>query len=259
MVYFDRSVSVEQHVGMTKSVNSTNSCLKLKRINQNRRTSFSLPNHLNIPACEQSRYAIIDVVILIAVIGACGFLFYPYARILGHKTIELGVEVLNAVGEELVRAPMVFACLGLAIIFASMALVAILVWADRKCGRPDCQGLRAAAEFDIQLETEETVKKSNSLTKTVLKKGLFELPLDHNKELEAELKQMAPPNGRAILIFRARCGCPVGRLEVPGHRKPRKVKNHHSSPQIVRTRNQIRTRPAGQRGGPSILRSPPAS
>lgn len=223
MVYFDRSISVDQDMDMAKSVNSATPCLKLKRINQGKRISNS-PYHFNIPACEQSRYAIIDVVILIAVIGACGILFYPCARILGHKTVELGEEVVDAVSEEIVRAPMVFACLGLGIIFATLALVAIILWADRRCGRPGCLGLRTAAEFDIQLETEETVKKSTCLAKSVLKKGLFELPLDHNRDLEAELKQMAPLNGRAVLIFRARCGCPVGRMEVPGARKSRKVK-----------------------------------
>jgi hypothetical protein len=42
--------------------------------------------------------------------------------------------------------------------------------------------------------------------------------------LEAELKKMAPANGRAVLVFRARCGCSVGRLEVPGTKKPKKIK-----------------------------------
>ncbi|KAL2492437.1 Uncharacterized protein Adt_28065 [Abeliophyllum distichum] len=56
------------------------------------------------------------------------------------------------------------------------------------------------------------------------RKGLFELPRDHHRELEAELKKMAPPNGRAVLVFRARCGCSVGRMEVPGPKKSRKVK-----------------------------------
>ncbi|KAI3452294.1 hypothetical protein Pfo_008959 [Paulownia fortunei] len=226
MVCFDSSISVEQHIDMAKSVNSTGPCLKLKQINQfrnNKRTSDTL-NHLNIPACEQSRYAMIDVVILIAVIGACGFLLYPYAKILAQKTVELGEEVVDVVSEEIVRAPMVFGCLGLSILFAAMALVAITVCTDSRCGKPGCRGLRKAAEFDIQLETEESVKKSTCLAKNALKKGLFELPRDHHRELEAELKKMAPPNGRAILVFRARCGCSVGRMEVLGPRKSRKVK-----------------------------------
>ncbi|MCD7467776.1 hypothetical protein HAX54_005395, partial [Datura stramonium] len=30
---------------------------------------------------------------------------------------------------------------------------------------------------------------------------------------------MAPPNGRAVLVFRGRCGCSIGTMEVPGPRK----------------------------------------
>ncbi|KAL0431719.1 UNVERIFIED_CONTAM: hypothetical protein Sradi_0797900 [Sesamum radiatum] len=225
MFCFQCSIPVDQHIEMAKSVNSGDPCLKLRQINQfkNRRASSS-PNHLNIPGCDQFRSAIIDVIILIAVISACGFLLYPYAKILAHKTIELTEEVVDVVIEEIVRAPMVFGCLGLSIFFAVMALVAIMVCTDRRCGKTGCRGLRKAAEFDIQLETEDCVKNSNFQDKSALKKGLFELPRDHHRELEAELKKMAPPNGRAVLVFRARCGCSVGRLEVPGPRKSRKVK-----------------------------------
>ncbi|KAK4426204.1 hypothetical protein Salat_1388900 [Sesamum alatum] len=227
MFCFQCSIPADQHIEMAKSLNSTDPCLKLRQINQfkNKRASISSsPNHLNIPACDQSRSAIVDVIILIAVIGACGFLLYPYARILAHKTIELAEEVVDVVIEEIVRAPMVFGCLGLSIFFAVMALVAIMVCTDRRCGKMGCRGLSKAAEFDIQLETEDCVKNSNFPAKSALKKGLFELPRDHHRELEAELKKMAPPNGRAVLVFRARCGCSVGRLEVPGPRKSRKVK-----------------------------------
>ncbi|KAL0709537.1 hypothetical protein Bca4012_016515 [Brassica carinata] len=44
----------------------------------------------------------------------------------------------------------------------------------------------------------------------VRKKGLFELARDRRRELEAELKKMTPVNGRAVLVFRAKCGCCVG-------------------------------------------------
>lgn len=216
---------------MAKSANSADPCSKSKQINgqfnnKGRRNSISL-NQLNIPACDQSRYAVIDVAILIAVVASCGFLLYPYALILAHKTFELGEEVVDVVSEEIIRAPMVFGCLGLSILFAAMALVAIAVCTDNRCGKKGCRGLSKAAEFDIQLETEESLKKSACLSDTSsssLKKGLFELPRDHHKELEAELKKMAPPNGRAILVFRARCGCSVGRMEVLGPRRSRRFK-----------------------------------
>ncbi|KAK4409862.1 hypothetical protein Sango_0059200 [Sesamum angolense] len=168
-------IPVDQHIEMAKSVNSGDPCLKLRQINQFKNRSSSSPNHLNIPACDQSRSAIIDVIILIAVIGACGFLLYPYAKILAHKTFELTEEVVDVVIEEIVRAPMVFGCLGLSIFWPSLAMVCT----DRRCGKTGCRGLRKAAEFDIQLETEDCVKNSNFQAKSALKKGLFELPRDH--------------------------------------------------------------------------------
>ncbi|XP_075497480.1 uncharacterized protein LOC142546224 isoform X1 [Primulina tabacum] len=224
MVFFQSSISVEQHIEMAKSVNSTDPCLKLRQINQfhkNKRIS-NATNQLNIPACEQSRSAVIDVVILIAVVGACGFLLYPYAQILTRKSIELGEEVVDVVTEEIVHSPLLFGCLGLSILFSAMALVGIMVCTDRRCGKHGCHGLHNAPEFDIQIETEDCLKKPDYLEKAALNRGLFELHRDHHRELEAELKKMAPPNGKAVLVFRARCGCPVGRMEVPGPRKYRK-------------------------------------
>ncbi|XP_073296162.1 uncharacterized protein [Primulina huaijiensis] len=226
MVFFHSSISVDKHIEMPKSVNSTDPSLKLRQINQfhkNKRTS-NATNQLNIPACEQSRSAIIDVIISIAVIGACGFLLYPYVQILAHKSIELGEEVVVVVTEEIFHSPLLFGCLGLSILFSAIALVGIMVCTDRRCGKRGCCGLHNAPEFDIQIETEDCLKKPDMLEKAALNRGLFELHRDHHRELEAELKKMAPPNGRAVLVFRARCGCSVGRMEVPGPRKSRKVK-----------------------------------
>ncbi|XP_059670351.1 uncharacterized protein At5g19025-like [Cornus florida] len=226
MVCFHNSISVDQHMDMSKSVNSTDSGLKLRQIHhvQKNKKSPNSPNHLNIPACERSRSAVVDVVILIAVIGACGFLLFPYIMLVFYKTAEIVGEIVYVVQDEILRAPMIFGCLGLSILFAVIAVLAITVCTSRKCGKPGCPGLRKAAEFDIQLETQECVKSSNNLPKDGVKKGLFELPRDHHRELEAELKKMAPPNGRAVLVFRARCGCSVGKMEVPGPKKSRKVK-----------------------------------
>lgn len=39
--------------------------------------------------------------------------------------------------------------------------------------------------------------------------------------LRAELRKMAPVNGRAVLLFRLRCGCPVAKLEAWGPKKGR--------------------------------------
>ena len=186
--------------------------------------SSSSPNCSNFQACDGSRSAVIDVVLFIAVIGASGFLLFPYAQIISIKIFEITGIVMYVLREEVSNAPLVYGSMGLSILCAALAAWALLVCTSRKCGNPNCKGLRKAAEFDIQLETEECVKNSASLGKDGVKKGLFELPRDHHRELEAELKKMAPTNGRAVLVFRARCGCSVGRLEVPGPRKIKKIK-----------------------------------
>ncbi|XP_057481756.1 uncharacterized protein At5g19025-like [Actinidia eriantha] len=219
MVCFHSSVPVNQPIGMANSVNQTDLCSK----SRNKKVPNSL-NQLSIPACRQSRSAAIDVLILIAVVGACGFLLFPHVKLLTSHTIQIFRNLIVVVREEVLGAPMIYGCLGLSISCAVIAALAITVCTTRKCGKPGCRGLRKAAEFDIQLETEECVKGSSGLGKDGVKKGVFELQRDHHRELESELKKMAPPNGRAVLLFRARCGCSVGRMEVPGTKKSRKVK-----------------------------------
>lgn len=196
---------------------------QLGKINQTQKKK-NMPNSKN-HSCQQSRYALIDVMILIAVIGAFGVLLYPSVNLLVNEISEFLRLISSEVKEEIFEAPALYICLGLSILFAGIALCAVAVCTGRRCGKPGCRGLKKAAEFDIQLETEDCVKNSNPTPKDgVNKKGLFELPRDHHKELEAELKRMAPPNGRAVLIFRGRCGCSVGTMEVPGPKKTRKVK-----------------------------------
>lgn len=228
MVCCESSIlSVDQEITVAKSQNSTDPCLNLGKINQmqNKKNMPNSKNHSSIPACQQSRYALIDLMILIAVLGACGVLLYPSVNLLVNNTGEFLRLISSEVKEEIFEAPALYICLGLSILFAGIALCAVAVCTGRRCGKPGCRGLKKAAEFDIQLETEDCVKNSNPTAKDgVNKKGLFELPRDHHKELEAELKRMAPPNGRAILIFRGRCGCSVGTMEVPGPKKTRKVK-----------------------------------
>lgn len=204
-----------------KFKNSAGPFLKLRQINQ-------LDKKKNMPNtdCEQSHSVIIDVVILIAVLSASGVLLYPYINFLGNTLFEFFGEVADVVKDEVLRAPMVFICLGLSILFAVIALLAVTVCTTGKgCGRPGCRRFRKAAEFDIQLETEDCLKKSNVSPKNGAgKKGIFKLPRDYHQELEAELKRMAPPNGRAILVYRGRCGCSIGTMEIPGPRKSGKIK-----------------------------------
>nr|XP_009781179.1 PREDICTED: uncharacterized protein At5g19025-like [Nicotiana sylvestris] len=114
-------------------------------------------------------------------------------------------------------------------------IILIVIWEiidlrSRKCENPNCQGLRRAVEFDIQLESEDCIKCLPSdrdlNSSSFYDYGVKPLELgEERKELEAELKRMAPRNGRTVLIFRAPCGCPAGRLEVWGNKKIRRIKN----------------------------------
>lgn len=232
MVSFRSSITLDKQLVMSKLVNLTE--LSSSKLRSNNRKGPNSPNQLSIPDCQQSQSAAVDLVICVAVIGALGFLLSPYVTPLAVSAIKIGTEGLYAVeegayaiGEEILQAPMVYGFLGLGTLCALVAMLAIIECTIRKCGKPGCRGLRKGAEFDIQLETEECVKNSSAcLTKDCVKKGLFELPRDQNRELEAELKRMAPPNGRAVLDYKARCGCSVGRMEVPGPKKHRKVKKY---------------------------------
>ncbi|PPD76925.1 hypothetical protein GOBAR_DD26154 [Gossypium barbadense] len=229
MVNFLSSISVcnsvDQASIMANSLNSNDFLMNSKSSSSRKqKVSTNSPSCLKIPSCERSRSAAIDVFILIAVIAACGFLLFPTIKCMSLKLIELIEAAFYLFKEEIVRTPMIYASIGLGFSCAAIATWILLLCTNRKCRNPNCRGLRKAAEFDIQLETEECVKNSNTLVKDGAKRGLFELPPDHHKELETELKKMAPVNGRAVLVFQARCGCSVGRLEVPGPKKQRKVK-----------------------------------
>lgn len=225
MVCLHTSISVCNSVDqppttiMSNSVNTND----LHPKSRNKKVPNS-PSCLKIPVCEGSRSAVVDVVILIAVVAACGFLLFPYVKFVILKSTELIGAVYDLVKDEILTSPLIYGSIGISFSCAAVAAWVVLLCTSRKCGNKDCKGMRKAAEFDIQLETEECVKNSSSLGKDGVKKGLFELPRDHHRELEAELKKMAPVNGRAVLIFRARCGCSVGRLEVPGPKKQRKIK-----------------------------------
>jgi len=71
-------------------------------------------------------------------------------------------------------------------------------------------------ELDIQLETEQCVRTlSTPIVDELRWNRRVELGQDP-KELEAELQRIAPPNRRAILNFRAPCGCPLETLEASG-------------------------------------------
>lgn len=171
--------------------------------------------------CDNTPMAVIDAVMLLAVVIAIGFLLIPYLKLL---LLEMGAMLHPAAS-----------CLPAAAFFGAAVAVAAVVVAwellghhARKCGKPRCRGLKKAVEFDIQLETEECVRgRPGPAARSALLAAAGARPVDlgdDQRELEAELRKMAPPNGRTVLIFRAPCGCPKGRMEVWGAKKVRRIK-----------------------------------
>lgn len=178
--------------------------------------------------CERSPFFALDIVMVIVVLGAFGFLVVPYVNLVYHETVEVLPMLLDVIGDVIYEAPMAY-IVGLIVAFSGV-IFSIVAWEiievkSRKCGRRDCKGLRKAVEFDIQLESEECVKYSSLRRKVDNQYGVMPLELGKDyKELEVELKKMAPLNGRTVLVFRAPCGCPAGRLEVWGAKRVRRIK-----------------------------------
>ncbi|KAL9289909.1 putative ribosomal protein L34Ae [Arabidopsis thaliana] len=72
-----------------------------------RNKSSSSPTCSKFPVCDGSQSAAIDVVILIAVITACGFLFFPYVKLITLKSIEVFSDLSLLVKQEILQNPIV--------------------------------------------------------------------------------------------------------------------------------------------------------
>lgn len=194
--------------------------------NPSRRRRFT-PDSLNPLSnefCHRSPLAAVDLVILVSVIVSSAFLILPYLKLL---FCELLPAAHGAIVDLILEEPLPYV-VGFVTVVVGVIVALLIDVRMRRCGNPKCKGLRRAVEYDIQLETEACVKHSPPPLHVDAYRdlnGLRELELgEDRKELEAELKKMAPVNGRTVLIFRAPCGCPLGRMEVWGHKKVRRIK-----------------------------------
>ncbi|GER41217.1 ribosomal protein L34e superfamily protein [Striga asiatica] len=187
-----------------------------------RRFSTNSLNPFSDHLCNHSPLAALDFIILLSVLASLAFLIFPYFKLFLCDLLPILYGfLLNLVLDDPIPYFIGFVSVLIGIVLA-VAVDARL----RKCGNPHCRGLRRAVEYDIQLETENCVKYSPTPSEDYVdnnEAAQLELGQDQ-EELEAELKKMAPPNGRTVLIFRAPCGCPAGRLEVWGPKKVRRIK-----------------------------------
>ncbi|PIA24763.1 hypothetical protein AQUCO_35100001v1 [Aquilegia coerulea] len=181
--------------------------------------------------CKHSPSATLDILILILVLFSCTFLIISYFTYIFQSLSQILPPLFLSHSSSFHQFP-VFYILGF-LIFFTISIVTVEIcfsYRSRKCEKPGCKGLKKALEFDIKLETEESLKKSETSSSS-LSKEIDSLPwkggTPSNPDYEclrSELRKMAPPNGRAVLLFRAKCGCPVAKLEAWGAKRGRKHK-----------------------------------
>ncbi|KAK4746209.1 hypothetical protein SAY87_012521 [Trapa incisa] len=196
----------------------------LSSTNSAKSTSLG-PNHsssCSSSLCRHSPSATLDLLILTVVVLSGTFLVSSYfsyifnslSILLSHPTIHLHVDL-----------PVIPYALGF-LVFFSVALLSFECFCGsrpRRCQRSGCKGLKKSMEFDLQLQTADCIKSGSKDIDKLPWKGGTETNPDYEC-LRAELRKMAPPNGRAVLLFRAKCGCPVAKLEGWGPKKSRRHK-----------------------------------
>jgi hypothetical protein len=172
----------------------------------------------SIPCRHTPSSATFDVLILLLVLFSLAFL-------LASTLAPLLYSPLAAAALASASASAALPYLAAAAALAGAAFLSCWRLPRRRCRNPRCRGLRKALEFDVQLQTEEAVRSGGGSTiggaDAAMWREIEALPWKgghggSNPDYEclrAELRRMAPLNGRAVLLFRNRCGCPVAKLE----------------------------------------------
>ncbi|KAJ4969532.1 hypothetical protein NE237_016233 [Protea cynaroides] len=191
----------------------------------NRRHSSSTNHNSSASTllCKHSPSATLDILILILVLFSCTFLVTSYFSYIFRSLSQILPSLLVSHSAAFRDSPFPY-ILGF-IVFFTIAVVAVEIccsYRSRKCQNPGCKGLKNAMEFDLQLQTEDCLKSSSKNIDNLPCKGGEGNP-DYDC-LRSELRKMAPPNGRAVLLFRTRCGCPVAKLEAWGPKRGRRHK-----------------------------------
>uniref|UniRef100_A0A0D9WG64 Ribosomal protein L34e superfamily protein n=1 Tax=Leersia perrieri TaxID=77586 RepID=A0A0D9WG64_9ORYZ len=167
--------------------------------------------------------ATLDLLILLLVLFSVAFLL---ASSLAHVSRSLSPLLASpAAAAVLASGAAAMPYLGAAAALAGATFLSCSRLPRRRCRNPRCRGLVKALEFDVQLQTEEAVRAGTGSTTggadAAMWREIEALPWKggqggNNPDYEclrAELRRMAPPNGRAVLLFRNRCGCPIAKLE----------------------------------------------
>ncbi|KAK4283630.1 hypothetical protein QN277_000560 [Acacia crassicarpa] len=159
--------------------------------------------------CKHSPSATLDLLIFVLVIFSGAFLLSSYFSYIFNSLSILLAQSAPQI-YQYPRIPYVLGFLALFVVSALVTQHCCGVYL-RKCGKPGCRGLKKAMEFDLQLQSEESLKSGCDDFEKLPWKGGSEDNPDYEC-LRSELRRMAPSNGRAVLLFRSRCGCPNAKL-----------------------------------------------
>ncbi|KAA8548583.1 hypothetical protein F0562_000267 [Nyssa sinensis] len=217
------------------SSSSSSSSPSLSKPNHhNKKPSPSNPSHCSSSSssssllCKHSPSATLDILILILVLFSGTFLITSYFSYIFQSLSLILPSLLLSHSITLPDFSIPY-LLGFVFFFISVVILFEICcgYRSRKCENPGCKGLKKAMEFDLQLQTEECLRSAAAAVREI-----DELPWKGGSEgnpdyecLRVELRKMAPPNGRAVLLFRGKCGCPVAKLEGWGAKRGRRHKN----------------------------------
>nr|XP_010938747.2 LOW QUALITY PROTEIN: uncharacterized protein At5g19025 [Elaeis guineensis] len=215
---------------MSSSSSSSSSSKSKRNPNPSPNSSNHVPNSSCLLPCRHSPAATLDLLILVLVLFSCAFLIISSVSHLARALSLLLLPLLRPLAASFHATPLPYlAAFFLPLLLAAAVIAAVELshrahpwwpfWRRRRCGNPRCRGLRKAFEFDVQFQTEEVLRSPPAAA--ALWKEIDGLPWKggaggNNPDYEClrtELRRLAPPNGRAVLLFRSRCGCPIAKLE----------------------------------------------
>ncbi|KAL8235200.1 hypothetical protein R6Q59_021300 [Mikania micrantha] len=186
-------------------------------------SSSTNPNNSTTTCSHHSPSATLDILILILVLFSGAFLLSSYFSYIFHSLSLILPPVSLSI---LIDYSSIY-LIGFFLFFV-LSIISLEICCgnrSRKCGKKGCKGLKKAMEFDLQLQTEEMLRSGVKEMDDLPWKGGSETNPDYEC-LRTELRKMAPVNGRAVLLFRSKCGCPVAKLEGSGPKRGRRNKKN---------------------------------